>query len=103
VEEQQRLGNGLRDVDGVITPPDVGELVRKQRLDLIGRQACQRRHWKQDDRTDRPDDAGHVDEHRVNDAESAPDVKTGGEALRRRLPSRQRSQRRHPTQPAHSP
>ena len=51
MKEQQRLGDGLGDVDGVITPPDVRQLVDEKRLDLPRRQVDQSGDWKQDDRS----------------------------------------------------
>ena len=102
VKEQQRLGNGLSDVDRVIPPADMGQLVSDQRLDLMRRQAGQSRDRQEDDRAHRADHARRVDERGFDDAKADVEAKLSRQTLTRRLPRRQRLFERGKTQPAYS-
>ena len=61
VIEQQRLDERLQQVDEVVVTPDVRELVREDRLELVRRQAGQRARRQQDDRLQPADHRRHVD------------------------------------------
>ena len=47
VVEQQRFGDALQDVDQIIVPPDVRQLMQQQRLQMLGRQTAERAHRDQ--------------------------------------------------------
>jgi hypothetical protein len=59
--EQHRLHNRLNEVDEVVVPADVRELVRQHRLDLLRGEAAHRCSREQQHRLQRPDDYRHLD------------------------------------------
>ena len=62
VIEEQRLDRALEEIDQVVVPPDVRQLVRENRVELGRREAGQHARRNDNRRTDPADERGHVDE-----------------------------------------
>ena len=103
VIEEQRLDERLQEIDQIVVAPDVRELVRQNRLELLGRQAGQRARRHQHDRLDPADDGRNVNAGRFENRDAAREVKAAGEADRHRLPrvaGRRNAVRAQPLDPA---
>ncbi len=84
--EEQGFGDRLGEVDEVIVPLNVRELVRQDGVGLRGREIRERRHRHDDDRPEPADNGGRVDEVALGHVHSAADAEERREASGRRLP-----------------
>ena len=103
VVEQEGLGQRLGNIDDVVVPPDVGQLVCQDRFDLRRTQVGERRNREQDDGLQPADGGRRLDERGFDNVDNPVDVKSGGYPVTRRLPTRQRHGERPYVQVAHSP
>ena len=60
MEEEQRLGDDLEEIDGDVEALDVTELVRDDGFELLGAEAGQRAHGQQHDGAEETDDRGNA-------------------------------------------
>jgi len=81
VEEEKRLRNPLENVDRVIAPVDVGELVKKEGTELLRRHLPHKRFRQENGRAENPDADGGADA--LSNAKSGSCSDAGG--LLRRL------------------
>ena len=88
--EEQGFSDRLDQVDEVIVPLNVRELVRQDGVRLRGREIRERRHRHDDDGPEPADNGGRVDEAALGHMHSAADAEERREASDRRLPVRGR-------------
>ncbi len=81
VIEQERFDGRLNQVDQVIVPANVGQLVRQNRFELLWREAGQRAGRQQDHRFEMPDDRGDVHADRLHEPDSPTDAEPRGQPL----------------------
>ena len=93
MEEQQRFGDRLQQVDRVIAAADVRELVSEERFDLRGGHVRHRGERQHDQRLQPADQDRRVDHGRLDDPERHADAQAPGETFGGRLPGGER--RRH--------
>ena len=70
VVEEQRLDRALEQVDQIVVPPNVRQLVRKDRVELRRREPRQHAGRNDNRRTDPADERRHVDERATATARS---------------------------------
>ena len=105
VIEQQRLDHRLQQVDEIVVTADVRELVREDRLQLLGRQARERRRRQQHHRLHPADQRRHHDRARFDDRDGAAKLQSlgdhagGGDDRRRHRGNRvaRQAARQHPS------
>ena len=85
VIEQQRLDDGLQEVDDVVVTPDMCQLVRDERFDLRRRQAGERGGRQQDNRLHPADHHRNGDRGRFEDAHHAIERHPSGDAPDQRM------------------
>jgi hypothetical protein len=88
VIEEQRLGDGLQQVDKVVVTADVRQFVRENRFHLRRRQRGHRGNRQQNRRTQPADDGRHVDARRLDDMRRRGQAEPIRDAPARRLPAR---------------
>ena len=86
VEEQQRFGNRLQQVDRIVAAADVRELVGDERLDLRRAHVRQRGERQHDERLQPADQDWRVDHRGLDDAERNADAQAPGETFGSGLP-----------------
>ena len=80
VVEQQRFDRRLDQVDEVVVPAHVGQLVREQGLELQRGEPRQGARREQDHRTHPPEHRGHPHHRRLDQADRPADAQTRSEA-----------------------
>ena len=80
--EEQRLDRALEQVDQIVVPPHVRQLVGQNRVELRWREAGQHAGRHDDRRTDPTDERRHVDERRLRQHNPPNDAKAFGRRVR---------------------
>ena len=86
VIEKKRFHDGLNQVDDEVVPPDMGELVRQNHLDLLRGQARETGDRKEDDGTKPADDRRHFDCRGLQDSGRATQLESAGDPAQCPLP-----------------